>query len=275
MMKLVKPAFGVASTLRRVNSKAPALLQAKRLAFISDVGWSLRRTLSLTRHLLLRVNPFFMGWRVKPAMTGTLWTLWCLILLLVATPAFAQKDAKAKALLDKTSAAFSQAGALSIRFTMQVKSGTDKNSQSFEGTIDLKGTKFHVNTPDIETWFDGKTQWTLQKATDEVSITQPDAKEIQTINPATIINLYKKGYYYRSVSANVVELTPQLKNAEMTKIILQTGTDNLPVKIQITYKNKMENIIHLTRYKKNAALTDATFVFDKKKYPQVEIVDLR
>jgi gliding motility-associated lipoprotein GldH len=36
--------FGVGSSLRRSISKAPALRQAKRLAFNTDVGWSLRQT---------------------------------------------------------------------------------------------------------------------------------------------------------------------------------------------------------------------------------------
>jgi outer membrane lipoprotein-sorting protein len=37
----------------------------------------------------------------------------------------------------------------------------------------------------------------------------------------------------------------------------------------------MENIIHILKYQENATVTASTFVFDKKKYPRVEIIDLR
>lgn len=57
----------------------------------------------------------------------------------------AQSDAKAREILDKTAAAFRQAQAVSITF-----GGTQ------EGTLLLKGNKFHLNTGDVETWFDGK-----------------------------------------------------------------------------------------------------------------------
>jgi outer membrane lipoprotein-sorting protein len=207
------------------------------------------------------------------------------LFLLFPLLCFAQKDAKAKEWLDKSSAAFSQAGALSVDFTMNIKDAPHKLSESFEGTIDMKGVKFHINVPDMETWFDGKTQWVLQKEYDEVNISEPDAKDVQALNPATIFSLYKKGCNYKYTGEKTdskgkkvqeVELIPQAKGSEMTKIVMQIGSgDFMPVKIHIVYKNKIENTIYISKYVKNANLTDSRFVFDKKKYPDAEIIDLR
>ena len=214
-------------------------------------------------------------------------SLWAylLISLLVSAPLFAQKEAKAKEWLDKSSKAFSDAGNLSVYFTINIKDVGANVTESFDGTIDLKGPKFHLDTPDMETWFDGKTQWVLQKGWDEVTITQPKKEEVQAINPATIFNVYKAGCYYKYLGEKTdikgkkvqeVELTPQSKDAEMTKIVMQiNSTDFMPGKIHIFYKNNLENIIHINKYQKNLNLKDTLFVFNVVKYPDAEINDLR
>jgi len=206
------------------------------------------------------------------------------IILLFPQWTFAQKDAKAKEWLDKSSAAFSKAGALSLSFTLNIRDVPNKFSESFDGMLDLKGTKFHLNTPDNEIWFDGKTQWLLQKGYDEVQISEPSEQEAQALNPALILNIYKQGCNYKYLGEKTekgrkvqeVALFPQAKESEMTRIVLQIGVaDNLPAKIHIFYKNKMEIVIHINKYQKNATFPDSYFVFNPKNYPDVEIIDLR
>jgi outer membrane lipoprotein-sorting protein len=207
------------------------------------------------------------------------------IILLLPVGGFAQKDAKAKECLDKSSDTFNQAGAVSVHFTLNIKDTPNKITESFDGILDLKGKKFHLSTPDNEIWFDGQTQWVLQKVYDEVQVSEPSAQEAQALNPAVIFSIYKKGchYKYRGEKTNEkgrkvqeVELIPQAKESEMTRIVMQIGSsDSMPSKIHIFYKNKIENVIHINKYQKNTALTDPFFVFDPKKYPDAELIDLR
>lgn len=208
------------------------------------------------------------------------------ICLLFITPSvFAQKDSKAKEWLDKSSQAFKKAGEMTIAFTMNIKDIAANATESFDGTIDIKGSKFHLDIPDMETWFDGKTQWVLQKGWDEVSISEPDQKEVQAINPATIFTIYQAGCNYKYIGERTdikgkkvqeVELTPIAKNSDMTKIIMQINpTDYMPVKIQILYKNKIENRIFINKYQKNMNLPDSLFVFNVVQYPDAEMIDLR
>jgi outer membrane lipoprotein-sorting protein len=198
---------------------------------------------------------------------------------------FAQKDAKAKEWLDRSSETFSQIGALSVNFTLNIKDIQNQIAESFDGILNLNGEKFHLNTPDSEIWFDGKTQWVLQKTYDEVQVSEPSTPEAQVLNPAVIFSIYKEKckYKYQGEKSNEkgrkvqeIELIPQTNESGMTRIIMQIGvSDSMPSKIHIFYKNKIENVIHINKYQKNTALMDHSFVFDPKKYPNAEIIDLR
>jgi outer membrane lipoprotein-sorting protein len=205
--------------------------------------------------------------------------------LLFSFSVCAQKDAKAKELLDKSSAAFSSAGDVSAYFTMEIKDVTQKVSEAFDGSIEMKGSKFHIDIPESEIWFDGKTQWVLQKSWDEVNVSEPSGQEVQALNPAMIYTLYKKGCSCKYLGEKTdvkkrkvqeIELIPQNKTGDITKIVMQVNAlDFMPVMIRISFSNKIENIIHINTYKTKQNFPDSTFAFNKKKYPDAEIIDLR
>jgi outer membrane lipoprotein-sorting protein len=199
------------------------------------------------------------------------------------TYASAQKDAKAKELLDKSSAALTQAGDMSAYFTLNVKDEINKTNQAFDGTIYMKGDKFKIDTPDRNIYFDGKTQWIYQKSYEEVNITQPAGEEIQALNPKLIFAVYKKNcnYKYAGTKTDVnmrkvqeVDVFPQ--KGEITQITIQINTtDNFPVMFHLFYKNKIENIIYINKYQTKQNFSDNQFIFDSTQYPDAEIIDLR
>ena len=207
------------------------------------------------------------------------------VISLFSTQAFAQKDAKAREILDLSSQKYTEVGALTASFTMNIKDEKTKTTYSFDGTIQMKGNKFFLSTPDADSWFDGKTQWVYDKDGEEINITEPSEEEVQMINPSVIFDLYKKGSNYRFVGEkrdikqrNVyeIELTPNNKKGDIQRIILQINKeDYMPVTFTIFYKKNLQNIIYINSYKTKQTLPDSNFVFDKKKYPDVEIIDLR
>ncbi len=207
-----------------------------------------------------------------------------LTILFFSLSSFAQKDSKAKDILDKASKAYEQAGDMSVNFTMNINDPNSKTKESFDGQLYLKGTKLQLSTPDANTWFDGKTQWVYMKSTQEVNISEPSKEDVQSINPSIIFSIYKKGcnYKFNSEKTDIknrsvyeIELLPQGKS-EMTRIIVQINkTDYMPVYLQIFYKNKMENKIYINKYLTKQNHPDKLFSFDKSKYPDVETIDLR
>ena len=214
----------------------------------------------------------------------------CLLLIMTGlfietAPALAQKDAKAKELLDKTSAFFSQSGGMSSSFTVNVNDDVNKIKQSFEGQIVVKGEKFFLSTPDQEVYFDGKTQWTYDKNISEVSILEPKPQDIQTLNPVSVFELYKTDctYKYKGEKTDSqkrkvqeVSLFPTNSKIDIKQVDIQINpSDSMPVFFYIVYKDKAELRIYIDKYQTKLNLPDSRFVYDAKKYPNVEVNDLR
>ena len=90
------------------------------------------------------------------------------LLLLFTASLFAQNDAKAESILYQTAAAYRAAGAIKVTF---------EGTQS--GTLILKGNKFYLQCGGVESWFDGRTQWSYVKQNQEVNVSTPTAEEVQ------------------------------------------------------------------------------------------------
>ena len=204
--------------------------------------------------------------------------------LLFSGTAFAQKDKKAKEILDKSSETFSQAGGVKAGFTINMKDIKDKVTESFDGTILMKGDKFYLTTPDFDLWFNGTVQWFYMKRNEEVTVSEPTKEELQMLNPAVLLNIYKLGFNYKYIGEKTdikgrpvheLHLIPQ-KKTDVQKMIIQIGKfSNLPHTITIENKNDIHNIIHINQYETKQNYTDSRFSFDSKKFPDVEVIDLR
>ena len=76
----------------------------------------------------------------------------------------------ATSILDKAASAYEDSNGLTAYFTMQTRSDVQKVSESFDGTIDIKGDKFVLKTPDMITWFDGTTQWSFVERNEDLPL---------------------------------------------------------------------------------------------------------
>ena len=101
------------------------------------------------------------------------------ILLLLAGAIYGQN---AQQVLDKTASVVSNKSGVEASFTISSKQYGNTN-----GTIAIKGRKFHADTNEATVWFDGKTQWTYVKQNDEVNVNNPTAADLQAINPYNFI----------------------------------------------------------------------------------------
>lgn len=208
-----------------------------------------------------------------------------LSLLTVSFSSLAQNDAKAKELLDKSSEIFSQAGAIDAEFTLNIKDVANAVTEVFDGRILLKGKKFFIETPEYAIFFDGKTQWVYNKAFDEVNVSEPSEKEFSALNPASVYEMYKKGSNYKYLGEKTdikmrkvqeIELTTKNKKEDIRKIRLQLDKKALmPLMFHLYFGNNVENLVYINNYKVQQDIPDSAFSFDKAKYPNVEIIDLR
>ena len=85
----------------------------------------------------------------------------------------------ARQVLDKTAGVITSKGGATARFSI---SGSKIKS---EGSISLKGNKFYASTPQATIWFNGKTQWSYMKSSNEVNISTPNEAKQAQIEHAT------------------------------------------------------------------------------------------
>ncbi|MGM9760065.1 MAG: outer membrane lipoprotein carrier protein LolA [Parabacteroides sp.] len=205
--------------------------------------------------------------------------IWVGLLLPVGT--WAQS---AVSILDKAAAAYEQSNGIEAGFTLHSRSAVQPGSESFEGTVEMRGDKFIWRTPDLITWFDGQTQWSYMLHNEEVNVTTPTGEELQMTNPALLLRSYKKGFNAAlkgestastGKSAYDIELTPK-KRSDLTRVSLQIEKlSSLPASIVVEMKNGMTTTIRLTRIRTGVNQPDAHFVFPESDYPDAEVVDLR
>lgn len=190
----------------------------------------------------------------------------------------------ARTILDKASDAYNKAGSIILSFTLDTKDNKAKNTYSYDGKAYMKGNKFKIEIPDAITWFDGTTQWVYVKDTEEVNISNPSGEELQGVSPSALFSIYKKGYNlsYKGEKRSGgkvlqrVELTPQKKGADITKILVEIDkATSIFSTITLTDKSGIQNTLSIKNYQTGSSIPEAMFTFNKKDYPKAEIVDLR
>ena len=197
-----------------------------------------------------------------------------LVMCMLAFPVctFAQTSKQAMNVLDKTAQVIGHKGGASADFTFSnAKVGTTS------GSIAIKGNKFNAHTPMATVWFNGKTQWTYMKKTQEVNITTPTQAQQMTMNPYTFINLYKTGYNMtlaQSGNSYEVHLTAQNKKRTVQELYITINKQTyVPSRIKMR-QNSAWSTITVSNFKaKNQP--NSLFSFNSKDFPQAEVVDLR
>ncbi len=202
-------------------------------------------------------------------------------LLCFASCLYAQKDARARKILDAAANTFAKGGGISIGFRADTFNGAEIQG-SVDGQMNIKGNKFHLNTKQVITWFDGKTQWSYLPENEEVNISTPTREEIQSMNPYAFIGLYKKGFNYtvkestlRGKAVYEISLTAEKPGQDIQEIRLDVEkTKYTPMCVRLLQNGTWTRIV-VNEYADRQKFTDADFRFDKSLYPEAEIIDLR
>ena len=192
------------------------------------------------------------------------------IIFAFVTGMYAQNTDQTRKILDKTAAVVSNKGGASASFTMSGKYGNTS------GTINIKGNKFCAYTSTAIIWYDGKTQWTYNKNSDEVNISTPTEAQQQAMNPYKFINIYKNGFNMSSknVGNNTqVHLTAQNQQRTIKELYITINKSYQPTLVKMR-TNKGWSVINITNFKKKK-LSDSVFKFNSKDYPSAEVIDLR
>lgn len=207
--------------------------------------------------------------------------------------AFAQKDVDAKRILNQVSARYRSFAVIKADFTFTYENPQANTKDSQSGTMisRSKANKYKVTifnpddklAVDEEIISDGKNQWTYVKKDKEVELSEVDNTS-ESMNPAQIFTIYEKGYKYvyngeakvDGKLCQVIDLTPEDEKKPFFKIRLSIDKAKKQIFSAMVFDKNGSRYNYVIRaFTPNIKVPESTFIFDKKNYPGVELVDLR
>lgn len=207
-----------------------------------------------------------------------------IVALLFTLLIYAQQSTEARALLDNTYRSFEASKGIRLTFRAATIGPDGSEQMSMNGTAFIRGNKFRLETNEMDIWFDGATQWVLMKEVNEVNISSPTAEEITSVSPLALLGIYRDGYtlsapkekIHNGKSLTMIRMLPAVGISAYSEVdaLIDSNKQTL-VQVTLTLRNGTKQRIAITDYNANHNYSDTEFRFDKTRYPNVEIIDLR
>lgn len=198
--------------------------------------------------------------------------------------AAAQKDPKAKVILDEMSKKFQAMNGFTASFDFTFQDNTGSSDRQ-TGEIAVKGEQYRLKLPEQEIFNNSKTVWTFIQTDAYKEVTINDASQMEgELTPSNIYRMYESGYNYKLLgekqfqgkTAQLVELTAIKSGAPFEKVTLriEKSTSNLLGWEMYDGQGGVFSYA-FTNLKTNVTLPANYFSFDAKQYPGIEVIDLR
>lgn len=195
----------------------------------------------------------------------------------------AQYDPKALEILEAMSKKYKAIANFEASLATFMTNETEGVKEEVKGKITVKGEKFRLLLDDQEIINNGTTVWTYLPSAKEVNIDNFDPNS-DDINPVKIFDIYKKGFKYLFLGEKTeagqvyeeIDLVPEKKNAQYFKIKMMIAKKDKSIQSWTMFDksgNRYKYVI--TKFTPNLKIDDTFFNFDARKYPGVEVIDVR
>ena len=193
-----------------------------------------------------------------------------------------KSDAEAKVILDAVSTKFRGYKSIQANFQLKIENGAGKSMGNKTGVVSMKGIKYQVSLTGQNIFSDGTTIWNYDQSSNEVTINKFDPTANSITPQKLFTNFYDKDFLYKlngivkitGKNMQEIELTPVDKTKPFFKVLLYVDKAIIYT-TKVFEKNGNRFTYSISNMKTNIAIADNAFVFDVKKYPGVEVVDLR
>lgn len=195
-----------------------------------------------------------------------------------------KNDPDAKKILDKVSAKFKTFKSTQASFTYQIENAQGKSLSTKKGNVIMRGNKYHVSMSGLEIFSDGKTSWSYDKSANEVTVNGVDGSGSAMTPQKLFTNFYDKDFFYKlngekklgNKKVQEIEMTPTDKTRPFHKVYVYVDKgSNTIYSAKFLEKSGNRYSYTISSLKSNGAVNESAFAFDKKRYPGVEVVDLR
>jgi len=207
-------------------------------------------------------------------------------IILIALISRAQQDPKAKSILDEVSSKTKTFKTISSDFSFSMENKAMSINEKNEGSIKLKGQKYFVDIPGagIKVYSDGRTSWNYMKQGNQVIISTIDEDSGELMDPSSLFSIYEKGFTSKFVAEkNVggktvyqIDLFPDKKEYDVSKISIEINKTTMMIQSAQLFgtDGNIYGII-VKKMETDKDFPDTEFTFDTRKFPDVEIIDLR
>jgi len=192
-------------------------------------------------------------------------------------------DGGANEMLKKVSAKYQAYSSMQFHYTLKTtKDG--KTLSTTQGDFALKGNKYRTTFKDQTYFCDGTSIWNYQKSSNEVSVYEYDPSDDENMmNPQIILKNWEKQFrakyirdeFNNNISTALIDLTPKTTQSYYRIRLYINKANNQILRIALYEKDNTTYTYHIEQFKTNVTLADSYFVFDKSKYPGVEVNDMR
>lgn len=212
-------------------------------------------------------------------------SLFAAFALLATSGLRAQDDPKSKAVIDKLIAKSKAWTSFEADFVSVLVNNASKLNVKQEGNVRVKGKLFHLALTDNTVINDGKAIYTYSKKSNEVTISDP-ADMDKELDPTKLFTIYEQGFKSQFVEEKkatdgtveqVIKLFPLEPGKKPYHTVIMTIDKGKvePRGVKVLYKDGNEVTYTLKKFTPNVDLFESVFVFDKAKYPGVEVNDVR
>jgi len=196
---------------------------------------------------------------------------------------FAQNNAPlVTSVMEKTAKKYNLLSAFAFDFTLNIDEG-GKRIDSFSGVLLVKKDNYYLTFDEQIMANDGTIMWNYQKDTNEASIFDAEDDEFSIFHPLKLLNNWEKEYNAKFMreeelnnqKMNIIDLTPK-KKSPFYKIRLFIDQKSSYIQQIIMYDMGGTTLTYLvTKFTPNLAVADTKFSFNKKDYPNVQVIDMR
>jgi outer membrane lipoprotein-sorting protein len=201
-----------------------------------------------------------------------------------ASKSNSKSDPEAKKVLDAVSAKFKTFKSVKATFTLKIENATGKVQGTKTGTVLMKGLKYRVSITGQDIFCDGATIWTYDMGAKEVQIANLDNSSGSITPQKLFTNFYDKDFLFllnddvkrNGKTYQVVELIPIDKTKPFFKVYLEVDkATKVIMSTRVFEKNGNRYLYAISDIATSTTIPDDSFVFNAKKYPGVEVIDLR
>lgn len=216
------------------------------------------------------------------------------VLAVFSTALFGQKitmskasdsDPEAKAILDKVKQKYDSYKSIEADFSLSIEV-PEQPKEVQKGKLSQQGNNYRLEMEGQTVISDGKTTWLYLPTVNEVQINDADLGDDKGIySPKDILTIYEKGEFVYALTnefakdgklVQQIEFKPLKKGVEYSKLRLSVDKKtNDIISVEAFIHDGSRYTLQLTKLTPNKTFTASTFTFDKSKYPNVYVEDLR